>query len=348
MGNSGYGWRRKISPVVNRGLYTLLCIVGKRPKSNTICVNVSRTRRPGGKFHRMRYAFYSRRSILPFALILWWCTPAGVQADDSRSNAVTIPQGPDVLVHEVVHNEIEAQLQDRSLWCHREQTQEDGKASKTADICETRDGDLERVIAVDGKELSLAQSEAEDRRIQDIIKHPDQLKSKQKKQREDGEQERNMFKMFADAFCFQIERQSGALITLRFRPNPAFRPTTRASQVFHHMEGTLAVNAESKRLVKINGRLTSEVKFLGGILGHLDKDGTFTVRQEEVGPGHWDLTYLNVHMNGKVLCFKTITVLQKKTLSDYRPLPSDVTLQQTADLLRHDFIAKNGGGSSGK
>ena len=302
----------------------------------------------GGTFHRMRYGFYSRKSCLLFTLIIGLCAACGARADDSASNLAITPQGADVLVHEVVYNEIDAQVHDRSLWCHREQTQEDGKPSKTAEICETRDGDLERVVALDGKELSLAQSEAEDRRIQEIIDHPEQLKSKQKKQHEDGEQERNMFKMFADAFRFQVERQSGELVTLRFRPNPGFRPTTRASQVFHHMEGTLVVNTERKRLVEVDGRITSEVKFLGGILGHLDKDGTFTVRQEEVGSGHWDLTYLNVHMNGKVLCFKSITVLQKKTLSDYRLLPGGVTLQQTADLLRRDFIANNSGLSSGK
>jgi hypothetical protein len=257
-------------------------------------------------------------------------------------------QRPGLLVREMIHNEIEAQLHDNSLWCHREQAQEDGKPSKTVEVCETREGELERLVAVDGRELSVAQSQAEDRRIQDVVNHPDQLKIKQKKAHEDGEQERTLLEMFPDAFLFQLERQSGDLVTLCFRPNPAFRPITRPSQVFHHMEGTLVVDANRKRLVEINGRLSSEVKFLGGILGHLDKDGTFTVRQQDVGSGHWDLTFLSVHMNGKVLCFKSITVLQKKTLLDYRPLPSGATLQQTADLLRQDFVASSGSVSSGK
>jgi hypothetical protein len=103
------------------------------------------------------------------------------------------------------------------------------------------------------------------------------------------------------------------------------------------MEGTLVVDAEQKRLVEINGHLTSEVRFLGGLLGHLDKDGTFCVKQQQVGVGHWDLRLMSVQMNGKALFFKTITVLEAKSLLDYKPLPPGATLQQAADFLMRDF-----------
>jgi hypothetical protein len=291
----------------------------------------------------MRCVVHSFRSFLSLGFILALvCVFAGASAHALSG------QGSDALVREVVHNEIDAQLQDNSLWCHLEQVQEDSKPTRTVEVCQTRDGELERLVAVNGRELSLAQSEAEDQRIQQAISHPEQLKSKLKKDREDGEQERNLLRMFPDAFLFQPEHQSGDLVTFCFRPNPAFRPSTRASQVFHHMEGTLVVDANRKRLVEIDGRLTSEVKFLGGILGHLDKDGTFSVRQQDVGSGHWDLTFMSVHMNGKVLFFKTIAVLEEKTLVDYKPLPKGVTLQQAADVLRRDFVAHNSSLSSGK
>jgi hypothetical protein len=81
----------------------------------------------------------------------------------------------------------------------------------------------------------------------------------------------------------------------------------------------------------------SEVKFGGGLLGHLDKNGTFVVKQQDVGEGHWDLRYLNVQMNGKALFFKTITVREKKSLVDYCPLPRGASLRQAADFLTGDF-----------
>jgi hypothetical protein len=279
------------------------------------------------------------------ALVVCLFPSLAVPALGSDSTADT--QNPDALVREVVHNEIQAQLSDKSLWCYREEEQEDGKPSKAVKVCQTSDGDLERAVAVNGTELDAVQMRAEDERIQALVAHPEKLRAKQRKVREDAEQERSMLRIFPEAFHFQCESETGNLITLRFKPNPAFRPYTRTSLVFHHMEGTLTLNRKERRLVEINGRLTSEVKFLGGLLGHLDKDGTFIVKQQEVADGHWDLSYMSVHMGGRALFFKTITVLEKKSLADYKPLPRDITLQQAADLLRTDFDVHTAS-SSGK
>lgn len=76
-----------------------------------------------------------------------------------------------------------------------------------------------------------------------------------------------------------------------------------------------------------------EVKFAGGLLGHLDKGGTFNVKQSEIAPGVWDVTYMNIQMNGKALFFKTIAVREKDIRSDYRRVSSQLTLAQAADLL---------------
>jgi hypothetical protein len=265
------------------------------------------------------------------------CLPLEVSAQVPLSISSPSIENPDALVREVIHNEVEAQSRDQSLWCYREQQQEDAKPAKTLQVCQTKDGELERLVALDGRELTSLQAQAEDERIQRVVSHPEQLRAKQKKEREDGEQARNLLATLPDAFLFQCDHKSGNLVTLRFRPNSAFRPSTRSAQVFHHMEGTLVVDAEQKRLVEINGRLTSEVKFLGGLLGHLDKDGTFCVKQQHVGEGHWDLRSMSVQMNGKALFFKTITVLETKSVLDYQPLPRGATLQQAADFLRRDF-----------
>jgi hypothetical protein len=278
---------------------------------------------------------------------LFVCLSPNLSAQSRGSDPRTDSQNADALVREVVRNEIEAQLNDKSLWCYREEGQEDGKPSKALEVCQTKDGDLERLVAVNGRELDSAQMQAEDQRIQTLVAHPEQLRAKQKKAREDAEQERNLLASFPEAFQFQCERESGNLVALRFQPNPAFRPSTRSTQVFHHMEGTIVLDTKQKRLVEINGRLTSEVKFAAGLLGHLDKNGTFSVQQKEVGDGHWDLSSMSVQINGRALFFKTITVLEKKRQVDYKPLPRGVTLQQAADFLRSDFDVHTAS-SSGK
>jgi hypothetical protein len=285
----------------------------------------------------MWYVVQNSRFYFGIAIVAVCLSPNLLAQTLGSGAAQPNTRNADALVREVIHNEIEAQLHDTSLWCYRERSEEDGKPSKTLEVCQTKDGALERLMAQNDRELNAAQREADDERLQKLISHPEQLRAKLKKEREDGEQGRSMLKIFPEAFHFQCESESGNLVTLRFRPNPAFRPNTRASLVFHHMEGTLVLDTKDKRLVEINGRLTSEVRFLGGLLGHLDKDGTFVVKQQEVSDGHWDLSYMSVDMDGKALFFKTITVLEKKTLADYKPLPHGATLQQAADFLMRDF-----------
>ena len=56
------------------------------------------------------------------------------------------------------------------------------------------------------------------------------------------------------------------------------------------MEGTLLLDSEHKRIAGIDAKLTNEVKFDGGLLSHLDKGGTFSVRLQEVTAGYWEIT----------------------------------------------------------
>jgi hypothetical protein len=169
-----------------------------------------------------------------------------------------------------------------------------------------------------------------------LISHPREIRQHQKKQHEDGEQARNMLKMFPEAFRFQYDGTQGSLVRLKFAPNPKFRPPDHATQVFHHMTGTMLVDPKQKRLAAINGTLTSEVKFFGGVFGHLDKGGTFEVRQQEVAPRVWEVTAMHVHMNGKALLFKTIAVQEDETYSDFHGVPPSTTLAQAAELLKRE------------
>lgn len=236
---------------------------------------------------------------------------------------------------DVFRNEIDAQIHDQSLWSYLELKEEGGK-KRLFGVCQTKDGEIDRLLAVNSQKLNPKERQAEDQRIRKMLNHPNQMRKKQKKQHEDARQAENLLKMFPDAFRFQYDGTQGGLIKLKFTPNPKFRPSGHPAQVFHHMEGSLLVDGRQKRLAEINGQLTSEVKFLGGLLGHLDKGGTFLVKQQDLGSGHWELTTMNVQMNGKALFFKTIAVREKETDTNFHQVPDDMTLQQALELLQDD------------
>ena len=274
---------------------------------------------------------------LTFSLI---AKEEGVSAGLSqRSHSEVDPQqDPNGFVRDVLNNEIQAQLQDQSQWSYRVRRLEHGKV-KLFLVCQTNQGDIERLVAVDGQPLNPDHVAAEDHRIQNLITHPDEIRQERKKQHEDGEQSRKLLAAFPKAFRFQYDGSHGNVVKLKFTPNPQFHPSDHREQVFHHMQGVLLVDRQQKRLVGVDGKLISPVKFGGGLLGHLDEGGTFSVRQEEVRPGYWQMIRLQVHMSGKALFFKTISVQQDETYMDFKPLPASMSLQQAAELLKRDAQA---------
>jgi hypothetical protein len=258
----------------------------------------------------------------------------------NRGGAAVLPQLPsnaNDFARDFFHHEVEAQTQDHSLWRYHETKREAGKL-RTYDVWQTRQGEVQRLIEIDGHPLSEQDLATEDSRIEDMISDPEQVHQQQKQEHEDGEQARKLMRMFPDAFNFQYDGQhngaQGDVVRLRFSPNPKFRPPDHAAQVFHHMEGTVLVDAQQKRLAAINGTLTSEVKFFGGLFGYLAKGGTFHVEQKEVGPQIWEVTVMHVHMSGKALLFKTIDVQEDETYSDFHSVPADTSLKQAAQQLK--------------
>jgi len=248
------------------------------------------------------------------------------------------------LVRDMVWNELQAQTHDHSHWRFHE-TQWNA-ARKLYDVIQTKYGDLHRLLAINGTPLEGGALEAEDNRIQQLSSDPDQVEQAQKKRDVDAKQERAMLRMLPRAFVFHEVSRKGDIVKLSFTPDPNFHPSSHQAEVFHHMEGTVFVDGRVNRLVQIDGHLTSRVNFWGGLLGHLDKGGTFKVEDRDVGEGHWDMVFLNVNMNGKALFFKTISVHQHEAYSDYHRVPDDLSLKEAARELKQD--AESGDRAAGE
>lgn len=282
---------------------------------------------------------YWRPSLLPLLLLLLLPLPFGscarAESVSPRSANGSGQESAQAIVRDVVWNEIQAQTRDTRHWRFHE-TQWKDAARKLYDVIQTKYGDLHRLLSVDGQPLKGNALAAENQRIEQLSTEPKELEAAQKKKDEDAKQERTLLRMLPSAFLFHEQGQQGDVMTLSFVPNPDFHPSSREAEVFHHMEGTMLVNTRVKRLVQIDGQLTSPVNFWGGILGHLDKGGTFKVEQRDVADGHWDTVFLRVNMNGKALFFKTISVHQHETYSDYQRVPDDMSPQEAARELKRD------------
>jgi hypothetical protein len=243
----------------------------------------------------------------------------------------------DALARQVVANEVKTQ--DDSHWMYQ-QTTTKARTGETAEVIESKAGDLRRLLALNGQPHTTDQQRSEDEGMEKFVHDAEQQRKQQQAAMEDSQKMMNLLTLSTEALTFSYAGQSANTFKLDFQPNPAFHPPSREAHVLHEMAGQVTIDKTHKRLVEITGHLLHEVRF-GGFLGHLDQGGTFDVRQDEVAPNHWEVTLLKVDMKGKALFFKTISVQQDETRSHFQRVPDTLALSDAAELLRKQQASAN-------
>jgi len=241
------------------------------------------------------------------------------------------------LVKSVIHNELHPPANSEVRWKYRVEKESDGK-HETRAVIETKDGSLYRLLAVAGKPLSAADESSEAARILRFSQNSEEHRKAEQARRKDMEQCNTFLQMIPDAFVFEYAGQNSNSTKLTFKPNPRFRPPSREGKVLQQMAGEMWVDTKQQRLVSIVGQLVNDVKFSGGLLGHLQRGGQFTVRRAEIAQRDWEMTELTVNMRGRALLFKNICVQQKEVHTGFQRVPDDLTLADAANLLLHQTV----------
>lgn len=220
-------------------------------------------------------------------------------------------------------------------------------------IIETRDATAGMVIMQEGKPLSAEQRQAEEARLENYVRNPEELNKKRKQEKEDAERTERIVRGMPDAFLYEYDgTQPGTdavggrgdqLVRLKFRPNPNYTPPSRVEQVLTGMAGHVLVDATEKRIAEIDGTLEKGVGFGWGILGHLDPGGRFLVQQADVGNRQWEVTRMELSFTGKILLFKKLDIRSSDIFSDFRPVSPNLTFADGVDLLKKEAARMNAG-----
>ncbi len=241
------------------------------------------------------------------------------------------------LVKAVIRKELKSSPATEVRWKYLLYKNVDGK-QETREVVQTKSGSLDRLLAIAGKPLSGGQERQETDRILKLSHNPEEQHKVEQARKKDAEQCNVFLQMIPDAFLFDYAGESGNLTKVTFKPNPSFQPPSREAKVLHEMMGEMWIDARQQRLVSIWGKLIDEVKFAGGLLGHLEKGGQFTVKRAEITPGNWELTDMSVNMQGKALLFKTISVQQKELHRNFERVPDDLNLSDAAGILLNESL----------
>jgi hypothetical protein len=201
-------------------------------------------------------------------------------------------------------------------------------------VVETEHGALNKKIEVNGRALTAEELKREDARISEFVNDPAQQAKQKKDGAQDDKRAENMLRMMPDAFLWSVKSDAGDTVTLGFVPNPDFDPPTMECRVFASMAGVIVVNKAQNRIQTIKGELTDDVKFGYGLLGRMRKGGTFDVERREIAPRVWEITESHVHIDGKVLLFKSIGEQDDEVKSEFRQVPGETTLEQAAVMLK--------------
>lgn len=255
-------------------------------------------------------------------------TPARGQQQDARS-----------LVRSVVAHELAADKNDHSRWMFRDANKTSDKNTVTL-VVQTSKGDLSKTIEMDGHPLTPQQEKDDQQKMHQFVTDASVRQKQKHDDEQDAEKAAALTRMLPDAFLWTQTGQSGAETTLSFKPDPKFNPPTREARVFAAMEGTMVVNTRQKRIKALQGKLTQDVDFGFGILGKLNKGGTFSVARQQIAPRIWQITATHIHIQGHALIFKSISEQQDEETSHYKPAPPSITLAAAETMLNNGQVAK--------
>jgi len=235
----------------------------------------------------------------------------------------------------MVQNELASQKEPR-YWMYLDSKEKPGR-TEVDRIIQTPDCWVSWPVSVNGNRPTEKETSTARDHLESLVNDPHLRRKNRGEIDADSRKSAELLKMLPDVFLFTGDGRQGNSVRLKFRPNPKYRPPNNEAKVFHHMEGILLIDAKQIRLAKLSGTLVSDVEFGFGILGTLQKGGTFEVVQSEVAPNDWEVSLLDVQISGRALFFHTIGEQQHEVKSQFEPVRSDLGLAEAAARVRQEF-----------
>lgn len=280
-------------------------------------------------FSGLRWLRGIRTAIM---LILPAIAPAGVSfAQTGRPAAID----PTALVRRATQHRLDARENHRPLRYLLRKTDE--RHDTTKDIIETKDGNVARLLAVNGRPLTAQANQAELDRLKTLANHPEIQEHRRKGEQEDADRVNRLMHSLPDAFLYRFEDMvpcaGGQCYRLSFSPNPRFDPPDEEAKIFRGMAGEVWIDQAQERMTRLDAQVISNVDFGWGIIGKLDKGGTIFLEQADIGGHDWEVTGMKLNLTGKALMIKPLRFQITEETSHFSPVPPDLDYRKAIQLL---------------
>lgn len=179
------------------------------------------------------------------------------------------------------------------------------RLTTTREIYEGKDGDVARLLAINGQPLSAAAEQKEEARLSELATDPGRQRHRKQMEEADRQRALAVLRVLPAAFVYQYagteQSASGVVEKFTFQPNPGFSPPDLETELLTAMAGAIWINTAQGRVVRLEGHLVHDVDFGWGVLGRLYKGGWIGIDQAEVVPGQWRTVRLQMVMSGRVV-----------------------------------------------
>jgi hypothetical protein len=145
------------------------------------------------------------------------------------------------------------------------------------------------------------------------------------------------------AFLFTLisseQRDGRVLLKYSMNPNPAFKPTSRATSIYPRVRGTVWVDEASGELARIEGEVTEDIS-LGLFLARVYKGSRFMQERYEMVPGVWLPSFSQYDFDGRKF-LSSFSLHERTFYSHYRRVGSP---KEALELVRAELKEMKPGG----
>jgi hypothetical protein len=146
-------------------------------------------------------------------------------------------------------------------------------------------------------------------------------------------------------FTFMGSEQRGGRVLLKYRmdPNPAFKPTSRATSVYPRVRGTVWIDEATGEMARIEGEVTDDIS-LGLFLAKVYKGSRFMQERYEMVPGLWLPSFSQYDFDGRKF-LSSFSLHERTFYSNYRRVGAP---KEALELVRAELKEMKPGGAASR
>jgi len=200
---------------------------------------------------------------------------------------------------------------------------------------------VERLISLNGKDLSVSDREKEDKRVQkeieDVLKRrekkdqqKERARSRGEKEEKDDDLEISDFLRISEITSVRREMfRNHEVIAFDFEPRKGFKPKNRSEEIVNKLAGTIWVDEAAQQIARLEARLTDSFKIGGGVLASISPSTAFVFEQDKIGNEMWLPSLMEANISVRLLVFAKFSRSVERRYSEYKKYQVDSKYELT-------------------